>query len=122
VPVRIGAKYDYTGTVTPSALNAETTVVEVGAQSDDYIVEGWLDVSALASGDALVVTEYVAVDGTNYRVFAQVSLSGAQPFPVLRFHAKLLHKNMKYKATINQTAGTLRSFPYAFVVQVLEVF
>jgi len=49
-------------------------------------------------------------------------LSGAQPAPVFRFHAKMLYKNMKYKVTVNQTAGTIRSFPYAFVVQVLEVF
>jgi len=121
MPVRIASKTDYVGTCSPSALNAETTVVEVTAQSDDYIVEGWLDVSALASGDVLVVTEYVAIDGTNYRVFGQITLSGSQASPAYRFHSKIFYKNMKYKVTVNQTSGTLRSFPYRFILQVLEV-
>jgi len=95
VPVRVGSKTDYVGTVSMSALNTETTVVEIGAQTDDYIVEGWLDVSALASGDTLVVTEYVAVDGVNYRIFNQVTISGPYSAPAFRFHSKMLYKNME---------------------------
>jgi len=121
MPVRVGSKTDYVGTVTLSALNTETTVVEIGAQKEDYIVEGWLDVSALASGDTLVITEYVAVDGVNYRIYNQVTISGPYSAPAFRFHSKMLYKNMKYKVTVNQTAGTPRSFPYAFILQVLEV-
>lgn len=121
MPVRVGSKTDYVGTVSLSGLNTETAVVEITAQSDDYIVEGWLDTSALQSGDTLVITEYVSVDGTNYQVFDQVTLTDAQSTPVLRFHSRMLYKNMMYKVTVNQTAGTPRSFPYAFILQVLEV-
>jgi hypothetical protein len=108
------------GTVTPSALNVETTVVDIPAQGDEYIVEGWIDLGALQSGDSVVVREYVAVDGTNYRLFAEATFDGPVDMPAVRFHAKTLTYNMRYRVTVTQTAGSaLRSFPYAFVVEVL---
>jgi len=119
VPVVIASKTRYVGSVAPTALNAETVVVDIGAQSDDYIVEGYVDLSALASGDAATLREYVAVDGTNYRLFAQASYSGPVAEPVIRFHAKTLTYNMKYRVTVTQTSGTLRSFPYGFVLEVM---
>ena len=121
MPVVIQSKTRYSGTVTPSALNTETTVVEIGAQSDDYMVEGFIDLSALASGDEVEIREYIAVDGANYKLFIFVTYSGPVPEPVIRFHTKTLLYNMKYKVTITQTAGTLRSFPYGFVLEVMGV-
>jgi hypothetical protein len=121
VPVVVASKTRYSGAVTPSALNTETTVVEIGAQSDDYIVEGYVDLSQLQSGDSVEVREYVAVDGVNYQLYARVTYSGPVSEPVIRFHAKTLLYNMKYKVTIIQISGTLRSFPYGFVLEVLGV-
>jgi hypothetical protein len=121
MPVIIQSKTRYTGTVSLSALNTETTIIEITAQSDDYIVEGWLDISALASGDALVIKEYVAVDGTNYQLFLPpVTYNEPTDAPVIRFHSKQLTYNMKYKVTITQTSGTIRSFPYGFLLEVLS--
>ena len=119
MPVVIASKNEYTGTASPSALNTETTVIEITAQSDTYIVEGWIDLGALQSGDAVIVKIYVAVDGVNYRTYATASYSGPVPDPIIRIHSMQLCKKMKYKVTITQTAGTLRSFPYGFVVEVM---
>lgn len=119
IPVIISTKTRYVSSVTPSALNSETTVVEITAQSDDYIVEGYIDLGNLASGDSVVIKEYIAVDGTNYRTYATVSYSGPVSDPIIRFHSKQLANSMKYKVTITQTAGTLRSFPYGFVLEVM---
>ena len=121
MPVVVASKTRYTGSVSPTALNTETAVVDIGAQSDDYIVEGWIDLSALASGDAVTIKEYVAVDGANYRTYATVSYSGPVSDPIIRFHAKTLTYNMKYRVTVTQTSGVLRSFPYGFVLEVLGV-
>ena len=118
-PIVIASKTPYSGTVTPSDLNVETTVIEITGESDDYIVEGYLDLSQLQSGDEVVVREYIAVDGTNYRLFLKATFSGVQEQPIVRFHAKTLLKNMKYKVTITQTQGTLRSFPYGFIKEVM---
>jgi hypothetical protein len=115
----MSSKTESTGTLTLSALNTETTVVEYTAQSDTYIVEGWLDLGALASGDAVIIKLYIAVDGTNYRTYLTTPYSGPVSDPVLRFHSMQLCKNMKYKVTITQTSGTLRSFPYGFMLEVM---
>jgi hypothetical protein len=119
MPVIIASKTEYTGSVSPSALNTETTVVEFTAQNDTYIVEGWIDLGNLASGDSVTIKEYIAVDGTNYRTYATVPYSGVVSDPIIRFHSKQLCKSMKYKVTITQTAGTLRSFPYGFILEVM---
>jgi hypothetical protein len=119
MPVVVASKSWFYGTVTPSALNVETTVLEIGAQSDDYIVEGYIDVSRLQEGDALEIREYIAVDGANYQLFLRTALSGPVSEPVIRFHAKTLLFLMKYKVAVVQTSGALRSLPYGFVLEVL---
>jgi len=121
VPVVVESKYRFYGTVTPPDLNVEATVVEIGAQSDDYIVEGYIDLSQLQSGDTVVVREYVAVDGVSLRKFLEVEFSGPVSEPVIRFHAKTLLYNMLYRVTVTQVSGTVRSFPYGFVLEVLGV-
>jgi len=119
MPVVVATKTRYSGTVTPSALNTETTVVEITGATDDYIVEGWIDLGALASGDAVTIRVYVAVDGVNYRTYATVSYSGPVSDPIIRIHSMQLCKNMMFKVTITQTAGTLRSFSYGFILEVM---
>jgi hypothetical protein len=119
MPVVIASKTRFSGTVTSSALNTETVVVDIGAQADDYIVEGWIDLSALALGDTVTICEYVAVDGVNLRRYACVTYSGVQSDPVIRFHSKQLLSHMLYRVTVTQTTGILKSFPYGFLLEVL---
>ena len=121
MPVRVASKTDYAGTLSPAELGTEYAVVDVGAQSDDYLIEGYIDLGALAEGDAVVLKEYIAVDGSTHRLFNKATLEGPLEVPVVRYHTKLLYKNVLYKLTLTQTKGTLRSFPYAFILQVLEV-
>ena len=115
----VQSKERYIGNVTPTALNVETTIIEITAQIDDYMVEGYISLRNLAGGDTVVIKEYIAVDGQNYDLFIPpTQYNGPVDAPVIRFHMKLLTYNMKYKATITQIAGTLRSFPYAFIKEV----
>jgi hypothetical protein len=102
-------------------LNTETDVVNFSNQSDDYIIEGYIDLSAMQSGDTIIIKEYIAVDGTNQRLFINTSFGGSQDTPIIYFPAKLVQYDGKYRVTITQTAGTLRSFPYTFILQVLQV-
>jgi len=119
MPVIIADKKTYGGSVTLPDLNIETTIVEIGPEIDDYIVEGYIDLSQLAEGDAVTVCEYIAVDGVNYRKFICADFSGQLDNPVIRFHAKTLLASMKYKVTITQKRGTPRSFPYGFIVEIM---
>jgi len=119
MPIAIVSKQELKGILTLPDLNVETTVVEIPPQPDSYIVEGWMDLSALQSGDTVVLKIYVAVDGTNYRSYLTLELDGPLDDPVYRIHAMTLCSTMKYKVTVTQKAGTPRSFPYGFVVEVM---
>ncbi len=120
MPVIISSKMRYTGSVTPPSLNTETTVVDIPPQSDDYMVEGYIDLGTLTSGDQVVVREYIALDGTSYRTYATVTYDGPVGDPIVRFHTKTIPYSAKYRVTITQTSGILRSFYYGFILEVLE--
>jgi len=119
MPVVIANKARYAGIAAVSQLNAETTVVELGPFSDDWMVEGYIDFSGLQSGDTVVVNEYVALDGSNYRLLYSATVGGPTSQPAVRFHTKTLLSSMKYKVTVKQTSGTLRNVPYYFIVEVM---
>ena len=116
--VVVESKTTYRGTVTLS-VGTEVTIVEVGTQANEYIVEGWIDLGNLQSGDDVTVKEYVKVDGVNYRLFVATGYSGPVSEPIIRFHSKTLCKDFSYKVTITQTSGTARDVPYCFIVMVL---
>jgi len=118
VPVIIASKQRYRGTVTPSDLNVETDVINLSDQGDDYIVEGYIDLSQLQDGECVVIKEYIAVDGANQRSFITAELCGVLKDPVIRFHSKEIPYDGKYRVTITQKTGTVRSFPYVFIVMV----
>jgi hypothetical protein len=108
--------------VTPTALNTETDIINLPDQYDDYIVEGTISLRNMAAGDAVTLRMYVAVDGLTQDMVDEISFSGPQRIPIVRVPATTVPYNGKFKVTITQTAGgTLKSFPYAFIVQVMEV-
>ena len=120
MPVRIKEKVRSQGSVTPSALNTETDIINLPNQSDDYIIEGQIDLSNMASGDEVVIKVYIAVDGTNQRLSDQMKFSGAQTIPIVRIMAHTIPYNGKFRVTITQTAGTLRTFYFNFIYQIME--
>jgi len=120
MPVRIKLKNRLQGSVTPSALNTETDIINLDDQTDDYIVEGQISLQNLASGDTVIIRTYIAVDGTNQVKVDEATFSGAQTIPVVRIPATTVAYNGKFRVTITQTAGTLRAFPYTFIVQIME--
>ena len=112
--VFLGNRTVYKGSITPPALGQETAIIEIADQAEPVILEGYLDLSGLQAGDAVTVKEYINVDGTGLKLYAQNEYSDAQSAPVLRFHSKTLQEG--YKVTITQTAGTLRSIGYWFIM------
>jgi hypothetical protein len=122
VPVRIRSKTRFQDSVTPTALNVETDIVNLPDQYDDYIVEGMISLRNMAAGDAVTIRLYVAVDGETLDKVDELTTSGPQDPPVVRIPATTVPYNGKFRVTVTQTAGsTLKSFPYVFIVQVMEV-
>jgi hypothetical protein len=120
MPVRVRYKVRLQGSVTPSALNTETDIVNLGNLDDDYILEGQISLQNMASGDTVVIRVYIAVDGVNQVKSDEMTFSGAQSVPVVRIPAITLPYNGKARITITQTAGSLKSYPYTIIYQVLE--
>jgi len=119
MPVFVEDKYDYVGEVAIPALGQEVTLVEIPGQRDDYIMEGWIDISQLDTGDVLDIREYVALNSTNYKLYLWRRFYGPVPEPVMRIHTKTYHKNMRTKITVTQLEGVPRSVSYVFIVEVL---
>jgi hypothetical protein len=120
MPVRIRYKTRYQGSVTPSALNTETDIINLGSQPDDYIVEGYISLKNLASGDTVIIRVYMSADGTTQDKSDEMTLSGPVSIPIVRIPATTLPYNGLFRVTVTQTAGTLRAYPYTFIVQVME--
>jgi hypothetical protein len=120
MPIRIKSRTTYQGNASPSGLGTETNIINLASQTDAYIVEGQIDLVNLASGDAVTLKVYIAVDGTNQRLSDSQSFSGAQSIPVVRVPAHTLLSNGKFRVTITQTTGTLRSYPYSFLMELME--
>jgi hypothetical protein len=120
MPVRIRYKTRYQGSVTPSALNTETNIINLGSQPDDYIVEGYISLKNLASGDTVIIRVYMSADGTTQDKSDEMTFSGPVSIPIVRIPATTLPYNGLFRVTVTQTAGTLRAYPYTFIVQVME--
>ena len=121
MPVRIREKKRFRGTATPTELNRETTVIDLPNQADDFILEGQISLQNMQSGDTVILKFYIAVDGENQVISDNVMFMGAQAIPVVRIPSITLAYNSKPKLTITQTTGTLRSYPYSIIIQVMEV-
>jgi len=120
MPVRIREKVRVQASVTPTALDTETDLINLADQTDDYIIEGQIDLYQLASGDEVVIKVYIAVDGVTQRRSDKLTFKGAQEIPIVRVPAHTVAYNAKFRVTITQTAGTLRTFPYTFIYQIME--
>ena len=121
MPVRIKSKTRLQGSVTPSALGVETDIVNLGDQTDDYIIEGQISLQNMAAGDTVIIRTYIAVDGTNQVKSDEMTFTSVQKIPVVRIPAATLAYNAKFRLTITQVNGTLRSYPYTIIYQVMEI-
>jgi hypothetical protein len=76
-------------------------------------LEGWIDLSPMQSGDTVVVRMYIKPTATGgYVKYAEETYSDAQTMPAL--HIVTLPAKYGIKLTMQQTAGTNRTFTYLF--------
>jgi hypothetical protein len=121
MPVRIRTKLKFRGTVTPQSLNAETDVISLQTQPNDYIIEGFISLRNMESDDMVTVREYVAIDGVNIDLSDEITVSGILHVPVVRIPAMTLPNDAKFRVTVTQISGTtVKSFPYVFILQAIE--
>jgi len=98
------------GTLTADGTE-QTVVEETGTL--EFKLDGYIDLSNLASGDTVVVREYMKVKSNgSYVKYAEETYSGSQPLPLLHIITKPARYGLKI--TLQQTSGTYRSFDYQF--------
>jgi len=116
--VVISSKQRFKDKATPTTLGEEVDLVSLPSMDDDYEVEGYIDLSQMQDGDEIIIREYIAVDGTTRRIFTCITLRNVQSEQVLRVPCRLIPFDGTYRITITQTKGTLRTYPYSFVVMI----
>ncbi|MEM1532426.1 MAG: hypothetical protein QW599_06245 [Nitrososphaerota archaeon] len=100
------------GSVAMDGTEKAVVLDEISGNPQRYL-EGYIDLSPMASGDTIVVRQYMKISGTgDYVKYAEESYSGAQSLPLLYITTKPARYGIKI--TIQQTAGTNRTFTYQF--------
>ena len=113
--VVIKSKEVLEGTATPTALSEPALVVDIPDQPDEYIIEGYIDLAQMLTGDEVVIEEFLAVNGASQRLLTKMTLYNTQDEPIIRFHSKTIKRDGKYKVQLTQMKGTLRKYPYYFI-------
>jgi len=108
-----GFRRERSGTAVTS-VGEEVTLVELSAMPSDYIVDGYIDLSAMDEGDEVELIEYI--DG---KVFNSEVLSGRQPQPIFRVPSRYFAQRMSYRFAVRQNKGTPKTVGYAFIVRTL---
>lgn len=100
------------GTLTADG-SEQNLVLDEPTDNPPRFLEGYVDLTNMASGDTVVIRQYIKIkSGGSYVKYAEETYSGAQSLPMLF----IVSKSGRYgiKITLQQTAGTYRSFDYQF--------
>jgi len=96
---------------TLEADGTEQTVVEY---TELAVVHGYIDLQNMETGDEVVIRAYVKFGpGKPYKKYAEETYSGPQSLPAQYVLPRLTVYGIK--VTLQQTAGTYKSFDYVFV-------
>jgi hypothetical protein len=100
------------GSVTMDGTEKNVVLDEVTGNPQRFL-EGYIDLTPMASGDTIVVRQYMKIAATGgYVKYAEETYSGAQTLPLLYITTKSGRYGIKI--TAQQTAGTNRTLQYQF--------
>ena len=112
-PVAVALKVEADGTLT--ADGTQQTVYDKSA-TKPFKAQVLLDLSALSIGDSIEVIEWIKVlSGGTLRRCTTTRFTGVQGEPIAVFLNKVL--TYEYKVTLQQIAGSYRSFPWSLQVE-----
>jgi len=100
------------GTITMDGSEQNVVLDEV-TDNPPRFLEGYIDLTNMASGDTIVIRQYIKIASAGaYVKYAEETYSGVQSLPLLY----VVSKSGRYgiKITAQQTAGTYRQLTYQF--------
>ena len=100
------------GSVTMDGTEVTVVLDEITGNPTRHL-EGWIDLSPMQNGDSVTIRLYVKTTSTgNYVKYAEETYTDTQSLPAL--HLVTLPARYGIKITMQQTAGTYRTFNYQF--------
>jgi hypothetical protein len=100
------------GSVTMDGKELNVVLDEITGNPQRHL-EGYIDLTPMASGDTIVIRQYMKIASAGaYVKYAEETYSGAQTLPLLYVTTKSGRYGIK--VTAQQTAGTYRSLTYQF--------
>jgi hypothetical protein len=100
------------GSVTMNGTELNVVLDEITGNPQRHL-EGYIDLTPMASGDTIVIRQYMKIASAGaYVKYAEETYSGAQTLPLLYITTKSGRYGIK--VTAQQTAGTYRSLTYQF--------
>jgi hypothetical protein len=100
------------GSVAMDGTEKEVVLDEVTGNPSRFL-EGYIDLTPMASGDTIVIRQYMKITATGaYVKYAEETYSGAQSLPLLYITTKSGRYGIKI--TAQQTVGTNRTLTYQF--------
>ena len=95
-------------------LTADGSEQDVAVCSDIAILSGYISMSKMGVGDTIAVKQYIMVNSSE-ELYAQDTYSGPQ-IELLHFQSRAFKDTTRI--TLQQTAGTYKTFNYEFVKEV----
>jgi hypothetical protein len=100
------------GTVTMDGTEQNIVLDEISGNPPRYL-EGYIDLTPMAAEDSVTIRQYMKIAATGtYVKYWEETYTGAQPIPLLYVVTKPASYGIKI--TMQQTAGTYRTFTYQF--------
>jgi hypothetical protein len=100
------------GSVTMDGTEKNVVLDEITGNPQRFL-EGYIDLTPMASGDTVVIRQYMKIAAAGaYVKYAEETYSGAQSLPLLFVTTKV--GSYGIKVTAQQTAGTNRTFSFQF--------
>jgi hypothetical protein len=95
------------------SIVADGTEQVVAETSSLMKLSGYIDLSNMGAGDRVVIRQYMRLsEGGAYRKYAEDNYAEAQDPPLVYITTKVLVSGSR--VTIQQTAGSFKSFDYSF--------
>lgn len=97
----------------------DTSTMDIAGKQ--HLVDGFVDLSALASGESIVVREYMTIkSGGSPIKYAEETYSGAQTIPLLHITTKPARYGLKVELYMASAPSANRSFDYQLFVKAVE--
>jgi len=89
------------------------TLIDTTGTNKQHVVDGYIDLTALAAGESLEIIEYMTVkSGGSMIKYADVTYTGAQDVPLLHIVTKPAKYGLKVEAKMASAPAANRSFDY----------